>query len=101
VHVLAYTDLTTARVPEEEWLEAATALLSWRGWLQSIPGVRHVQIAGRRDEDHHVVVVVSTSFELVEQLVAYRDGPWPAARVLDALPHAVQDIKVETLEELT
>lgn len=99
-HVVGYSHLTIATVPSEAWDEAWFSIASWRGYLQSFPGLQESRLSARAlEQSGDVRVHIATIWEYPEQLEAWRESKWSAASLLTNLSRPAYDVHEETLED--
>lgn len=91
---------TVARVPASCWDQAWHSIASWRGYLQSVPGVLAVRVAARRMANDDVSVTVTTVWEHVEMMDEWLDSPWIPRRIFEQLDQPATVLRDEVLEEL-
>ena len=98
-HVVAYSHLTTATIAADVWDEAWFSLSSWKGYLQSFPGLHHTRMSARALDNGDVRVHIATVWEYPEQLEEWRESDWSAENLLRNLSRPATDIREETLED--
>lgn len=96
-----YSHVTTATVPAAGWDVAWDTLESWKGLMQSMPGISAVRIEARRLAGGDVRLYTSAIFETLEQLEEWAVSPYTPGTALTGLPVAVPDLRVEAFEVLT
>lgn len=99
--VHGYSQLTTGTVPAASWEVAWNTLQSWKGLMQSFPGLNGVRIEARALDGGAVRLATSAVFETLEQLEEWAATPYTPATALTGLPQPVPDLQVEAFEVLT
>lgn len=94
-----YAQLTRARIAEEIWDEAYFALVSLKGYLQSMPGFTAMEILGRADDDG-VSVLTIVRFALEDQLEQWLETGVTPQRVFEALEEKPTDVTTDYLLEM-
>lgn len=98
-HVVAYSHVTTANIPQIAWDEAWFSLQSWKGYLQSFPGFSGVRLAARALDNGDVRCQVITLWEYPEQLEAWRESQWSAESLLTTINQPTYELVEETFED--
>jgi antibiotic biosynthesis monooxygenase (ABM) superfamily enzyme len=93
--------MTAATVPESAWLEAWTALASWKGFVQPFPGFQRVTMGTRTLEDGDVHLHVSIDFDEPEQLEKWLTSGWTVPELLGRLAEPAYAVHDEVLEGLS
>ncbi len=81
-YVAGWQHRTIARIPMEGWEEAWFSFMSWRGYLQDIPGWMATRLGARELDTGEVEVHVDTLWEHQAQLARWMDGPFLPRRVI-------------------
>ena len=98
-HVISYSHLTMASIPENAWDEAWFSIQSWKGYLQSFPGLLSIRMSARALDNGDVRFHVSTAWEYPEQLETWRESKWSAESLLTSISQPAYDVDQETLED--
>lgn len=96
--IAAWEHRTVARVPADGWQEAWYSLVSWRGYLQSLPGSLAVRLAARRLPSGDVEVHVATLWEHRAQLARWLEGPFLPRRIFAELSGGGEVVDEAVLE---
>ena len=98
-HIVSYSHVTSASIPRDAWDEAWYSILSWKGYLQSFPGLLTFRLAARALDNGDVRFHSATVWEYPEQLETWRESQWSAESLLTKLSHTAYDIDEETFED--
>jgi len=99
-HVASYSHITIATIPRESWDDAWFAIESWKGYLQSFPGLLGIRLSARPLHNGDVRFHVSTVWEYPEQLDVWRRSQWSADSLLGALEQPAYDIEAAAYEDI-
>lgn len=99
--VTSWEHRTTAVVGSGTWEEAWHSLVSWRGYLQSLPGFLAMRLAVRGLEGGDVEVHVDTLWEHREHLERWLQGPFLPRRIFAELTSAGRVTTDVVLQGLT
>lgn len=100
-HIISYSHDTTASIPARSWDEAWFAIQSWKGYLQSFPGMLSIRMAARALENGDIRFHSSLMWEEPEQLEEWRESHWSMKNLLSSIDPPAYDIEEETLEDLS
>ncbi len=100
-YVSSYSHVTAGSVPGARWDEAWDTTASWKGYLQSFPGLLAVRISARALDDGDVRVRLETVWEHREQLEEWATCPYAGTALLAGLDTPAYDIVEEILENLS
>ncbi len=100
-HIVSYSHVTTATIPSQVWDEAWFAMQSWKGYLQSFPGLLTTRFAARPLENGDVRFHSSTVWEYPEQLEEWRKSHWSMKSLLENISHPAYDVTEETFEDFS
>ena len=100
-YVSSYSLVTAGSVPKSRWEEAWDTAASWKGYLQSFPGLLSVRISARELEDGDVRVKLETIWEHREQLEEWAACPYAATKLLAGLDTPAYDVTDEVFEDLS
>lgn len=98
-YIVSYSHITTANIPKESWDEAWLSLMSWKGYLQSFPGLLSMRMAARALENGDIRFHSATIWEYPEQLEEWRESSLSAEALLSSFRHPAYDIEEETFED--
>ena len=100
-NVSSYSHVTTGTIPRDAWDEVWFAVESWKGYLQSFPGLLTVRISARALKNGDIRFYSATVWEYPEQLEAWRESQWSAkSLLLNVLRYPAYDVSEETFEDL-
>jgi hypothetical protein len=100
-YIVSYSHDTFASIPEEAWDEAWFAIASWKGYLQSFPGMLSIRLSARALENGDVRFHSSLLWEDPEQLEEWRGSQWSMNSLLKTITPPAYDIDEETFEDLS
>lgn len=100
-HIVSYSHVTTGSIPADAWDEAWFSLSSWKGYLQSFPGLLKVHMAARALDNGDVRFHIATSWEYPEQLESWRESQWSAESLLTSISKPAYDVDEETFEDFS
>lgn len=98
-HVVSYSHITTATIPQAAWDETYFTLSTWKGYLQSFPGFMGLRMAARAMDNGDVRLHTATIWEYPEHLEEWRGSEWSVEHLLTSLRQPAFDIKEETFED--
>jgi hypothetical protein len=98
-YVSSYSHVTRASIPAEAWDETWFAVQSWKGYLQSFPGILSIHFAARPLENGDVRFHSSLAWEYPELLEEWRNSHWSMRDLLAAISQPAYDVQEETLED--
>ena len=99
-YIPSYSHYTMASIPAEVWDEAWFSIQSWKGYLQSFPGLGHFSFAARPLDNGDVRFISATHWEYPEQLEEWRNSQWSMDNLLKSIRKPAYDITEETFEDL-
>ena len=99
-NVSSYSHVTTAVIPKDSWDEAWFAIESWKGYMQSFPGLLTVRVSARALENGDIRFHSATIWEYPEQLEVWRSSPWSVRQLLTSVRTPAYDIDEETYEDI-
>jgi hypothetical protein len=100
-YISSYSHVTAGSVPGARWDEAWETAASWKGYLQSFPGLLAVRISARALDDGDVRVRLETVWEHREQLEEWAICPYAGTALLAGLDTPAYDVVEEILENLS
>ena len=100
-YVSSHSHVTAGSVPIATWEEAWDTAASWKGYLQSFPGLLAVRISARALDDGDVRVKLVTVWEHREQLEEWAACPYAGTQLLAGLDTPAYNITEETFEDLS
>ncbi len=98
--ISSYSHFTLGSVHAEAWDEAWYTIQSWKGYLQSFPGLISFHMAARPLDNGDVRFQVVTTWEYPEQLEEWQGSRWSAEKLLAVLRQPAYDVISETYEDL-
>lgn len=99
--ISSYSHVTAGSVPRADWDEAWDTAASWKGYLQSFPGLLTVRISARALEDGDVRVRLESVWEHPEQLEEWAASPYAGTALLAGLDRPAYDVTEEVFENLS
>lgn len=100
-YVSAYAHHTVASIPRDVWDDVWFAFQSWKGYLQSFPGLQLLRLAARGLENGDVRFYVITNWDDPEQVDEWAKSEWSAGRLLAKFDPPAYDIETDMLEILS
>jgi hypothetical protein len=100
-YVNSYSHVTAGSVPAARWEEAWDTAASWKGYLQSLPGLLAVRISARPLDDGDVRVRLEAVWEHREQLEEWAACPYAGTALLAGLDTPAHDVTEEVFENLS
>jgi hypothetical protein len=99
--IVSYTHVTTCTVPEQGWDEAFFALQTWKGYLQSFPGMNAVRISAKPLDNGDVRVHVYTQWQYPEELEEWLQSKVSAVYVLNSIEQKPYDMEDRIVEDFS
>ncbi len=100
-YIFSYSVVTNATIPAEVWDEAWFALQSWKGYLQSFPGLLSISLAGRALDIGDVRFYSATHWQYPEQLEEWRTSHWSMKNLLASISRPAYDVTEDTYEDFS
>ena len=100
-YVSSYSHVTAGSVHAAEWEEAWDTAASWKGYLQSFPGLLEVRVSARPLADGDVRVRLEAVWEYREQLDEWAACPYTGTKLLAGLDTPAHDVTEEIFENLS
>ncbi len=100
-YIVSYSHFTSASIPAEAWDEAWFAIQSWKGYLQSFPGMVGIHLSARALENGDVRFHSSLAFEYPELLEEWRSSHWSVKNLLASISRPAYDVVEETFEDFS
>ena len=100
-YVSSYSHVTAGSVAAREWEEAWDTAATWKGFLQSFPGLLTVNISARPLADGDVRVRLESVWEHREQLETWAACPYSGMKLLAGLDTPAYDVTEEVFENLS
>jgi hypothetical protein len=100
-YISSYSHVTSGSVAAALWEEAWDTAASWKGYLQSFPGLLAVRISARALVDGDVRVRLEAVWEHLEQLEEWAACPYTGTALLAGLDTPASDITEEVFENLS
>jgi len=100
-YVSSYSHVTSGSVAAAGWEEAWDTAASWKGYLQSFPGLLAVRISARPLDDGGVRVRLETVWEHRGQLEEWAGSPYAGTALLAGLDLPASEITDEIFENLS
>ncbi|MDQ6766021.1 MAG: hypothetical protein M3Z22_07980 [Verrucomicrobiota bacterium] len=99
-HVISYSHITTASIPNEVWDEAWFTIQSWKGFLQSFPGILAIRPAARALDDGDIRFQIHLVWEHPEQMEVWLKSQWASDVLLTSLNPPAYDVVGIAYEDL-
>ncbi len=100
-HIISYSNMVMASVPQEYWDEAWFTFNSWKGYLQSFPGHLSTRISARPLENGDVRMFITTVWRDPEELEEWRGSQYSAEVLIKKITKGVYDIINEVFEDFS
>ena len=100
-YVSSYSLVTGGSVPRADWEEAWDTAASWKGYLQSFPGLLSARNSARPLDGGDVRVRLETVWEHREQLEEWAACPYTGTKLLAGLDTPAYDVTDEIFEDLS
>ena len=100
-YVSSYSHVTAGSVPAAQWEEAWDTAASWKGYLQSFPGLLAVNISARPLSDGDVRLRLEAVWEHREQLDEWVACPYAGTALLGGLDTPAYEVTDEVFENLS
>lgn len=98
-HIVSYSHVTSASIPADAWDEAWFAIESWKGYLQSFPGLLTVRLSARPLDNGDVRLHTATIWEYPEQMEEWRESQWSVESLVSSISQPAYDVIEETFED--
>ncbi len=95
----SYSHYTEASIPAESWDEAWFSIMSWKGYLQSFPGLLSFTLSARPLDNGDVRFLGGTHWEYPEQLDEWRQSHWSMKNLLTSIKNPAYDVVEATWED--
>ena len=99
--ITSYSHVTAGSVAAAGWEEAWDTAASWKGYLQSFPGLLTVHISARPLDDGDVRLRLEAVWEHREQLEEWAACPYAGTALLAGLDKPAYDVTDEVFENLS
>ena len=99
--ITSYSHLIEASIPAISWDEAWFALLTWKGYLQSLPGHESTRISAYPLENGDVRLYVTVHWRYPEEMEEWRQSEWSAGDFLSNLQTPPYDVLEVVMEDFS
>lgn len=99
--VTSYSHMVVASVPEHSWDEAWFALLTWKGFLQSLPGHMSTRVSAYPLGNGDVRLYVTVHWRYPEQMEEWMASDWSANKLLGHMKSPPYDVEEHILEDFS
>ncbi len=99
-YVEAYSHITIASIPADIKDQVWLSLESWKGYLQSFPGLMAIHVAARELPNGDIRFHVETRWQYPEQLEEWNASPWAAEKLFMAFPKPAYDVVSDVYSDI-